>query len=96
MQILRYAQDDNSAPAGMRPNLDPSWQGEHVEGAAPVGVFGQVGHGADEAARRGRVLGDQVPGDDGAAVVVHAAADDYQTQPSGNSGDRIACGVVQG
>lgn len=30
---------------------------------------------------------------DGAAFVVHAAADDYKTDPSGNSGDRIACGV---
>jgi Cu-Zn family superoxide dismutase len=32
---------------------------------------------------------------DGAAVVVHAKPDDYRSQPSGNSGDRIACGVVQ-
>lgn len=31
---------------------------------------------------------------DGAAVVVHAYADDYQTDPSGNSGSRIACGVI--
>jgi len=30
---------------------------------------------------------------DGAAIVVHAKADDYKTDPSGNSGDRIACGV---
>lgn len=32
---------------------------------------------------------------DGAAVVVHAKADDYKTDPSGNSGDRIACGIVK-
>jgi superoxide dismutase, Cu-Zn family len=30
----------------------------------------------------------------GAAIVVHAKADDYRTDPSGNSGDRIACGVI--
>lgn len=32
---------------------------------------------------------------DGAAFVVHATADDYKTDPSGNSGGRIACGVFQ-
>jgi superoxide dismutase, Cu-Zn family len=31
----------------------------------------------------------------GKAFIVHAKADDYKTQPSGDSGDRIACGVVQ-
>ena len=30
----------------------------------------------------------------GKAIVVHAKPDDYQTQPSGDSGDRIACGVI--
>jgi Cu-Zn family superoxide dismutase len=32
---------------------------------------------------------------DGAALVVHAKADDYTSQPTGNSGDRIACGVIK-
>ena len=32
---------------------------------------------------------------DGAALVVHAQADDYATDPSGNSGPRIACAVLQ-
>ncbi|QJR38173.1 superoxide dismutase family protein [Gemmatimonas groenlandica] len=33
---------------------------------------------------------------DGAAIVIHATADDYKTDPSGNSGARIACGVASG
>lgn len=32
---------------------------------------------------------------DGAALVIHAAPDDYATDPSGNSGARIACAVIQ-
>ena len=32
---------------------------------------------------------------DGVAIVVHADPDDYQTDPSGNSGARIACGALQ-
>ena len=32
---------------------------------------------------------------DGAAIVIHAAPDDYRTDPSGNSGARIACGVIR-
>lgn len=31
---------------------------------------------------------------DGTAVVVHADADDYRTDPSGNSGKRVLCGVL--
>lgn len=30
----------------------------------------------------------------GAAVVIHAKPDDYKTDPSGDSGDRIACAVL--
>ena len=32
---------------------------------------------------------------DGTAFVVHSGADDYQTQPSGDAGSRIACGVIE-
>jgi len=31
---------------------------------------------------------------DGTAVVIHAKADDYASQPAGDSGDRIACGLL--
>ncbi|MBA4751541.1 MAG: superoxide dismutase family protein [Sphingopyxis sp.] len=33
--------------------------------------------------------------EDGSAMVVHASADDQKTDPSGNSGDRIACGIFK-
>jgi Cu-Zn family superoxide dismutase len=31
----------------------------------------------------------------GTALVIHEKADDYMTDPSGNSGNRIACGVIE-
>ena len=31
---------------------------------------------------------------DGASVVIHAKVDDYKSDPAGNAGDRIACGVI--
>ncbi|MDG5748236.1 superoxide dismutase family protein [Qipengyuania sp. XHP0207] len=32
---------------------------------------------------------------DGAAVVIHAGPDDYVTDPAGDAGSRVACGVLQ-
>ncbi len=31
---------------------------------------------------------------DGSSIVIHAGADDYESQPSGAAGPRIACGVI--
>jgi Cu-Zn family superoxide dismutase len=31
----------------------------------------------------------------GTALVVHAKADDMKTDPAGNAGDRVACGIIQ-
>lgn len=33
-------------------------------------------------------------GPQGAAIIVHAGPDDYRSDPAGNAGDRIACGVI--
>jgi superoxide dismutase, Cu-Zn family len=52
---------------------------------------------------RFEVLNDQItlkPGNrsvldsDGSALVIHAGVDDYVTDPAGNAGDRVACGVI--
>lgn len=39
---------------------------------------------------------DRADGIIGRAVIVHAAVDDFKTDPTGNAGGRIACGVIQG
>jgi superoxide dismutase, Cu-Zn family len=43
---------------------------------------------------KGNLVASRMTLDAGTALVVHAQADDLKTDPSGNSGDRIACGVV--
>jgi Cu-Zn family superoxide dismutase len=42
----------------------------------------------------GVTLGDGPTGIKGRSLVVHGKADDFTTQPSGNSGPRVACGVI--
>jgi Cu-Zn family superoxide dismutase len=32
---------------------------------------------------------------DGSSIVIHAAADDYKSQPAGNAGLRVACGSIE-
>ena len=32
---------------------------------------------------------------EGTSIVIHAGKDDYKSDPAGNAGDRIACGVIQ-
>lgn len=40
-------------------------------------------------------LNDDLFTGDGTSLVIHSEADDYQTDPAGNAGGRIACGVIE-
>ena len=40
-------------------------------------------------------LDDRLFDEDGAAVVIHANSDDYISEPAGDAGPRIACGVIE-
>jgi len=76
------AQNPRGPHAGDLPNLD-------------VGTAGSGGATANlQASLRGGLapLIDQ----DGAALLIHAKADDLKTDPSGNSGDRVLCAVIGG
>ncbi len=91
--------------AGAHWNPTQRQHGHRNPAGAHMGDLGNLGVGAD-----GRlVAGLLVPGAalwpeagsgpalrdaDGAALVLHARADDEVTDPSGNSGDRIACAVI--
>jgi Cu-Zn family superoxide dismutase len=73
----------HGAHAGDLPNLNVNVQGQ-----------GQLNVNTDRATLSAGPL--SVFDADGAAIVIHAAADDFVTQPTGNSGARIACGVIVG
>lgn len=83
-------------PLGRQHGLDNS-AGPHA-GDAPNFTAGEDGNG------RASFTTDRVSltegstslfDDDGSAIVIHAAVDDQKSQPGGNSGGRIACGVVK-
>jgi Cu-Zn family superoxide dismutase len=89
---------------------DASSAGGHFNpaGAAHGGVAGPVRHGGDlgnleadasgTAVYRAQVTGITLDAGErsiiGRAVIVHEKADDLATQPSGNSGARVACGLI--
>jgi superoxide dismutase, Cu-Zn family len=71
-------------------------QGSHT-GDLPNLDVDSKGNGKIEALVHGATLDSGMMGlfdSDGTALVIHAGPDDNRTDPSGNSGGRIACGVV--
>jgi len=61
-------------------------------------VVGKDGKAKATFTLKGVTLGDGANSlfhEGGTAIVIHAKADDLMSDPSGNSGDRIACGVIQ-
>ncbi len=69
--------------AGDLPNLHVPASGEIVVEALNDAVTLEKG-------KPNSLLGGQ-----GTAVVVHAGKDDYKTDPTGDAGGRIACGVIE-
>ncbi|GGB15486.1 superoxide dismutase [Sphingomonas metalli] len=68
-------------------------QGPH-SGDLPNLIVGTDGRGTIGVTIPGGTM-DGLLDADGAAMIVHANPDDMKTDPSGNSGGRIACGVFQ-
>jgi len=79
-------------PTGM-PHAGPADPNRHV------GDFGNLEADASGNAYYSRALSSiSLEGDSsiiGKAIVIHAKPDDLKTQPSGNSGDRVGCGVIE-
>lgn len=98
-----HVNGDCSAPDGSSAgdHFNPT---QHPHGApdAPPHHMGDLGNITADAEGRAQVSrtfqGVQLEGDDGItgrAVIVHAKPDDFKTQPTGNAGARLACGVIR-
>jgi len=88
--------DAMSAGGHLNPTAKPHGPpgGEHHAGDLPSLKADASGTATVRTQVAGTVLGSGAADLAGKALVVHAGADDYVTQPSGNSGARIACGVI--
>lgn len=68
-------------------------------GDLPGFYVDERGHARFEAFTHGVSLNDGAAnglfGAAGTSFIIHAKTDDYATDPAGNSGDRIACGVIK-
>jgi len=88
--------DGMSAGGHLNPDAKPHGPptGPHHAGDLPALKADANGVAVVSFATTGTIVGG-APGDiGGKALIVHASPDDYTTQPTGNSGARIACGLI--
>jgi len=88
--------DATSAGAHFNPNAKPHGpqSADHHAGDMPALKADGAGVAQTTFAVKGTVFGAGASDLVGKAFIVHEKADDYTTQPTGNSGKRIACGVI--
>ncbi|MFY2763911.1 superoxide dismutase family protein [Arenimonas sp. MALMAid1274] len=80
---------------GQQPHGNRETGGPHHAGDIPNQVAGDDGQAAVDQRLDGLEIGSGGANDIvGKGVIVHAKADDYTTQPTGDAGGRIACGVI--
>ena len=80
-------------PSG-QPHGDPAAAAHHA-GDMPMLVADASGKATLRAEVSSMTVGNGTTDIVGKAVVVHADADDFKSQPAGNSGARMACGVIK-
>ena len=91
------ASDATSAGGHFNPGGQPHGNpaaGAHHAGDMPMLVADASGNAALDVTLSTIVLGSEANSIVGRAVVVHKDPDDFKTQPAGNSGARVACGVI--
>ena len=91
------AADATSAGAHFNPTNKPHGNpasGEHHAGDMPMLQADASGNATLDVTLDTITLDRSANGIIGRGVIVHKDADDYRTQPTGNSGARVACGVV--
>jgi Cu-Zn family superoxide dismutase len=88
--------DGMSTGGHLNPDAKPHGpqQGPHHAGDLPAVKADASGNADVRASVSGTVLGSGAGDFAGKGLIVHISPDDYVTQPTGNSGARIACGVI--
>jgi Cu-Zn family superoxide dismutase len=91
------APDATSAGGHFNPTAKPHGSPDHADhhaGDMPQLMADASGNASLSATLAGLTIGDGASNIVGRGVIVHAAPDDFKTQPTGNSGARVACGVI--